>query len=107
MEYIEIGNQAPPSPQDIHTGKAFKQWFHQGSAYTHSHADALKDPNKVFYLTKATGTGLTLTVYDKQGNSHLVSAATTDLDFLAAPFCLGRYGFSIAGTVNMIAGFYV
>lgn len=107
MQYIEIGNQAPPSAHDVQTGKAFKQWYHQGSAFAIPYADALKDPHKVFYLTKATGTGLTLSVNDKEGNAHLVSTGTTELDFTAAPFLLGRYGFSIGGTVNMIAGFYV
>jgi len=107
MHYVEIGPLSPPSVHDIEFAKAVKQWFHQGSAFTISHADALKEPHKTYYLIKATGTGLTLTVNDKSGNVYPVSAAASELDFLAAPFCLGRYGFSIGGTVNMIYGFYV
>lgn len=105
MEYIETGANHP-SPHDIEAAKAGKQWFHNGSTLTISAAQAAKDP-RIFYLTKATGTGITLAVNDKAGVAKTVSGAVSELDFTAAPFCLGRYGFAFGGTVNMITGFYV
>lgn len=108
MEYAKTGISAPPSPFDIEVAKASKQWFHQGSAFALTFAEAQKNhANQVFYLTKATGSNLTLAINDKDGNAKVVSAAASELDFLAAPFCLGRFGFAIGGTVNMITGFYV
>lgn len=106
MEYIETGPNFA-GQADIPSSKAAKQWFHQGSALTRSFSEAEKDPHKVFYLIKATGTGLTLAINDKAGAAKTVAAATTDLDFTACPLCLGRYGFAVGGTVNMIVGFYV
>lgn len=95
-----------PSAHDIKWARYVKQWFHQGSALVIPATEA-KIRNRIDYLIKAVGTGLTLKINDRDGNQLTVISGVDVIDFVANPLCLGEFGYEITGTVNSIVGFYV
>lgn len=103
MEFTEISRNV--NSDDMAMAIASKQWFHSGSGLTVSKEEAEKY-NRVFYLTKIIGSGITISVNDSSGAPKTVAAGVGNNDFVN-PLLLGTYGFSITGTVTSLIGFYV